>query len=315
MHTLDGSAARIPRQAGRLAIVTGASAGLGYATALGLAKAGADVVVAAEDEIEGLRAVGQIRPLAPAALVRFEKLDVGSLASVAGFAARMAAAGRSVDLLINHAHVPVSAERQVTADGFEGQMGGNYLGHFALTARLLPLLLRSRRPRVVQVSSLCHRDGHIHFGDLHLERDYDPWAAHCQSMLALLLFAHELQRRSDAQGWSLVSAAAHPGNVRPQLLANGFGPRSLVRRLHGSPRWLVSHSAEEGALPALYAAMAPDVSKGAFYTPDGPFELVGSPESAKPGRRASDPEVARRLWQVSEELTQVKWPWSSSSRQ
>jgi NAD(P)-dependent dehydrogenase (short-subunit alcohol dehydrogenase family) len=299
---------RIPRQAGRLAVVTGGESGFGYASALALAQAGADVVVAAEDEVEGRYAISRIRPAAPAALVRFEKLDTGSLKSVGEFAARMAKSGRTVDLLINGAGVTPSAWRQTTCDGFERNLGANYLGHFALTAMLLPLLRRSRQPRVVQISSLGHRRGAIHFEDLQLERSYFPWKAYCQSKLAMLIFALELQRRSNLYGWGLISASAHPGYSQGEPLGNGFGPRSLFRKLRGSLGVLASHSAAAAALPALFAATAFDARPGGFYGPSGPFELVGPPAEAEVAKIARDLTVACRLWEVSEQLTGVKWP-------
>ena len=290
-----------------MAVVTGAATGLGYATALALAKAGADVVLAGPDELEGFRAVSQIRPMAPAALVRFERIDHGSLASVEAFASRLAHSGHPIDLLINHASAAIPADRRVTPEGFELQLGANFLAHFALTAHLLPVLRRSRKPRIVHVSSLSHRRGSIHFDDLQLERAYDPWRAHCQSMLATLMFAQELQRRSDVSNWGLVSVAAHPGNVRPRLLANGSGPRGLVRRLKSSLGILLSHSASDGALSALFAATAPNIQRGGFYGPSGPFELVGPPDVARLSRKAPDTQNAVRLWELSEKLTGVRW--------
>lgn len=295
--------ARIPPQVGRLAVVTAGATGLGYATALALAKAGADVVVAANDEFQGFRAVSQIRPVAPAALVRFEKLDTGNLASVAAFAARLQDVDRPVDLLINHSTDSMHLSRQTTEDGFEHQLGANYLAHFALTARLLPLLRRGRKPRIVQVCSLCQRPGSIDFDNLHLERDYDPWKAHCQAMLASLLFAQELQRRSDLFQWGLVSVAAHPGNVRLRLIADGVGPKGLVRRLRGSLAVLLSNPPSGGALPALFAATASSVQRGGFYGPSGLLVDYASPGKNSPGN-----EDAHRLWEVSEQLTQAKWP-------
>ena len=298
----------VPGQVGRLAVVTGGESGFGYASALALAQAGADVVVAAESEIEGRNAIGRIRPAAPAALVRLEKLDTGSLKSVSEFVARMVRSGRAVDLLINGAGVIPTLRRQTTSDGFERNLGVNYLGHFALTALLLPLLRRSRQPRVVQMSSLGHRRGAIHFDDLQLERSWFPWKAYCQSKLAMLIFARELQRRSHLYGWGLVSAAAHPGYLQGEPLGNGFGPRSLFRRLRGSLGVLASHSASAAALPALFAATAHDTRPGAFYGPSGPFELVGPPAEAHVAKSAKDPAVACRLWEVSEQLTGVTWP-------
>jgi NAD(P)-dependent dehydrogenase (short-subunit alcohol dehydrogenase family) len=289
-------------------VVTGATNGIGYAAALALAQAGADVIVAGHNEWEGRNAVAIIRPLAPAALVRFEKLDVRSLASVADFARRLTAGGRAVDLLINCAGGIAAGKRQLTEDGFELQLAANYLSHFALTAELLPLLRRSRNPRVVQLSSLGQRRGSIHFDDLHLERGYEPAKAFSQSKLALLMFALELQRRSDAHGWGLLSAAAHPGYARTEPVSSRSRSTDLIRKLHGSLGLLVNHTASEGALPTLFAATAPTVQRGGYYGPIGPFELVGPPGPVSVGKNAQDREAARRLWEISEQLTRVKWP-------
>jgi NAD(P)-dependent dehydrogenase (short-subunit alcohol dehydrogenase family) len=305
--------ARIPQQIGRQVVITGATDEIGYTIGLALARAGADVVLAAPNEIEGRNALAMIRPAAPAALVRFEKLDLASLDSISDFARRMSTLRRPVDLLVNAADASAGAllppvKRHVTGDGFELHLGANYLGHFALTARLLPLLGRSRQPRVVGISSLSYRRGRIDFDDLQLERDYDPWKAYCQSKLAQLIFALELQRRSDARGWGLLSAAAHPGNWRGEHFSNGFSPRGLARRLHGSLGLLVSQPAASAALPALFAAASPDARRGGFYGPSGPFELMGPPGEARIARVAMDLETARRLWEVSEQLTGVRWP-------
>lgn len=303
--------ARIPQQVGRLVVITGATDEIGYSIGLALARAGADVVLAAENEIEGRNALAMIRPEAPAALVRFEKLDVGSLDSSAEFARRMSRLGRPIDLLVNAADagaIGSRGKRRLTADGFELHLGTNYLGHFALTALLLPLLRRSRQPRVVEISSLSHRRGRIDFDDLQSERDYDPLKAYWQSKLALLIFALELQRRSDVRGWGLISAAAHPGYSRGEAFGNGFSPRALARRLHRSLGSLVGQSAASRALPALFASTAPDIRRGGFYGPSGPFELVGPPGQARIAPTARDAETARRLWEASEQLTGIKWP-------
>ena len=188
----------IPTQRGKLAIVTGATSGVGFEAALALARAGADVIVAGNDEAQGHEALAKIRPQAPASLVRFEKLDLSKLNSVAEFTERIARTERPVDLLINNAAVMSLPKRQVTVDGFEMQLATNYLGHFALTGQLLPLLRRGMDTRVVQVSSIAHRFGAIRFYDMQFERDYSPFKAYSQSKLALLIFALELQRRSDA---------------------------------------------------------------------------------------------------------------------
>ena len=219
----DWPANKIPPQAGRLAVVTGAANGLGYEIARALVKECVDVIIADENEQEGHEAVRKIRPLAPHALVRFEWLDVANLNSVSAFACRLAREGRALDLLINAAALIALPERRVTADGFEMQFVANYLGHFALTALLLPLLIRSSQPRTVQISSLVYRFGAIRFDDLQGKRKYKPWAAYFQSKLAMILFALELQRQSDAHGWGLMSSAVHPGFPQTELVAEWSG--------------------------------------------------------------------------------------------
>src|SRR5260370_19089402 len=191
----------IPTQTGKLAIVTGATGGLGYETALGLARAGAEVVLAGRNREKGRVAVDKIMRALPVAKARVQMLDLASLASVRAFAAEMVAKGRPLDMLINNAGVMDLPTRRLTADGFEMQFGTNHLSHFALTGLLLSLLRSTRSPRVVNVSSLAHRGGKIDFNNLQAERRYERWAAYQQSKLANLLFTFELQRRSDAHGW------------------------------------------------------------------------------------------------------------------
>jgi NAD(P)-dependent dehydrogenase (short-subunit alcohol dehydrogenase family) len=298
----------IPPQAGRLAVVTGGSDGLGYETALALARGCADVIIADRAESQGRSAAAAIRSLAPNALVRFEKLDLAELASVSAFADRVASEGRALDLLVNNAGVLALPKRQVTADGFEMQLGVNYLGHFALTGLLLPMLRLSRDPRVVQVSSLAHRFGRIRFADIHAERTYHPRRAYSQSKLAMLLFARELQRRSSAQGWGLMSLAVHPGYAQSSLPANGRRNRNMFSRLGRSMGRVMSHSAADAAQSALFAALSPNAQPGEFYGPGGMFEFTGEPMSAYVSRAGRDGALAQRLWQVSEELTGVQWP-------
>jgi len=191
--------------------------------------------------------------------------------------------------------------RQTTADGFEMQFGTNYLGHFALTARLMPLLRRSSGPRVVSVSSLAHRTGSIDFGDLQATRLYSPWKAYGQSKLACLMFALELQRRSDAAGWNLISDAAHPGFSRTNLFASGPGGLLSVATDFAAP--FFGHSAADGARPILFAATSPQAKPGAYYGPGGFGELRGAPAPALIMPRARDAATAARLWDVSEKLT------------
>jgi len=304
----EWTCADIPPQAGRQAIVTGGSSGLGYEIALGLARAGTDVILAGRDGSKARAALAKIRSLAPAALVRFEKVDLADLGSIADFAKRIVALNYPIDLLVNNAGIMAVGARRVTVDGFEMQMGTNYLGHFALTGRLLPLLRLSRRARLVQVSSLAQRQGSIDFEDFQLERKYSPWKAYCQSKLSMLMFAMELQRRSDAGGWRLQSAAAHPGYVRAGGLAKAATTRCRIAHMGLTLLPLLSQSAAEGALPALYAATSPDAMPGGYYGSTGRFEMVGPPGPAVIGDKARDAAMARRLWEVSEELTGVKWP-------
>ena len=299
----------IPDQSGRFAIVTGANTGLGYETALALAAAGAEVVVAARNEAKGSDAVRRILQAHPNAAVRLERLDLASLADVAAFAARIAGRQERVDLLINNAGVMALPARAETVDGFEQQFGVNYLGHFALTAHLLPKLRAAAAPRVVNLASGVHHVGAINFDDLQGQRRYRPVAAYSQSKLAVLMFAFELERRSVAGYWGLMSNAAHPGYARTELIASGPGKDSLSARI-GSvllEPW-ISQTAAEGALPTLYAATSPDAVGGGYYGPSGFFEMVGAPKNASVARQARDEAVAARLWAVSESLTGVRFP-------
>jgi NAD(P)-dependent dehydrogenase (short-subunit alcohol dehydrogenase family) len=283
-----------------MAVVTGATGGLGYETALALAKAGAEVILTGRDDRKGQSAIEKISHEVIGAKIRYEHLDLASLASIADFAQRMGVR-QSLDLLINNAGVMALPRRQTTADGFEMQFGTNYLGHFALTARLMPLLRRSSGPRVVSVSSLAHRTGFIDFGDLQGARAYSPWKAYGQSKLACLIFALELQRRSDAGGWNLTSNAAHPGFSRTNLFASGPGGLISVATDFAAP--LFGHSAADGARPILFAATSPQAEPGAYYGPGGIGELRGAPAPALIMPQARDAATAARLWDVSEKLT------------
>jgi NAD(P)-dependent dehydrogenase (short-subunit alcohol dehydrogenase family) len=301
------SVADTPPQNGKLAVVTGATGGLGFETALALARAGADVLVTGRNAEKGRVAIEQIKRAVPSAKVRFAMLDLASLASIRAFAASMLAGGRPLDLLINNAGVMDLPTRRLTEDGFELQFGTNHLSHFALTALLLPLLRKVQAPRVVNVSSLAHRGGKIDFGNLQAERKYNSWAAYQQSKLANLLFTFELQRRSDAYGWGLMSNAAHPGYARTELIPNGPGTgglKGIGMKVLGS---FLSHSAAAGALPTLFAATSSEAAPNGYYGPNGFYELKGLVAPAQVFPQAKDEAVARKLWEVSEQLTGVKW--------
>ena len=231
----DWTIADIPPQNGKTAVITGATGGLGYETALALAGAGATVVLTGRSDAKGRdgAASGSARNFPrPASATKRSIWPVWLRWPISPRASPPLTA--SLDLLINNAGVMALPARQTTVDGFEMQLGTNYLGHYALTARLLPLLRRGHQPRVVNLSSLAHRSGAINFDDLQSARSYTPWKAYCQSKLAMLMFALELQRRSDAAGWGLMSNAAHPGYARTDLIANGPGASGLLWQLSKS---------------------------------------------------------------------------------
>lgn len=302
----------IPDLSGRLAIITGATGGLGLETALVLAGKGAEVVLAARNPAKGAEAERLIRSRHPDAAVRFELLDLASLASVRAVAERHLATGRPIDILIDNAGVMALPTRQTTVDGFEMQFGTNYLSHFALVGRLLPLLTAAHSnrggARVIQLSSVAHRSGHIRLDDLNYQTYYRPWPVYQQSKLAMLMFAQELQRRSDANGWGLISVAAHPGFARTDLIANGHaGKPGLFARGARLLEAVFSHSAADGALPILMAATLPDPTPGGYYGPTGFQEMKGPPGVAAIKRQAKDADVARGLWAESERLTGVTY--------
>jgi NAD(P)-dependent dehydrogenase (short-subunit alcohol dehydrogenase family) len=302
------SAAHIPSQQGKLTAVTGATGGLGYETALELARAGAEVLVTGRNPEKGRAAIERIQRAVPSANIRFALLDLASLASIRAFAANLVANAQPLHLLINNAGVMQLPTRRLTEDGFEMQFGTNHLGHFALTGLLLPLLLKAAAPRVVNVSSLAHRGGKIDFDNLQAERKYKPWSAYQQSKLANLLFTFELQRSSDFYGWGLMSNAAHPGFARTDLIPNGPGARGLAMIGSTVLGTFLSHSAAAGALPTLFAAVSPLAVPAGYYGPNGFYEMKGPVAPAKALPQAQDEGVARTLWEVSEQLTGVKWP-------
>lgn len=305
--------AQIPDQAGRLAVITGANSGIGFESAKALAIAGADVLLATRSDEKGEAAAAEIRRAAPGASVVREALDLSSLDSIAAFADARIRDGRPIDLLLNNAGVMAIPVRQVTTDGFEMQLGTNFLGHFALTARLLGLVRAATAPRIVTLSSSAARfPAGIHLDDLQLEHGYKGWRAYQQSKLATSILAVELDRRSRAGGWGVVSVAAHPGIARtnlqttgPDLGREGRGINWFTLSLHLPAVW---QSAADGALPSLRAATAPDVQGGEYYGPAKRFGTAGPPVRAKIPPRALDPATARELFAAAERLTGSSLP-------
>ena len=300
------TAADIPSLKGRSVVITG-TGGIGYETALEMTRTGADVIMAGRNKEKGEEAIRKINNINPIGNIRFETLDLADLESIKAFGERIRAQRKSLDILINNAAVMNPPQRKVTKDGFELQMGTNYFGHFALTAQLLPLLQKGNKPRVVTMSSVAHLSGVINFDDLQSERNYKPMVTYAQSKLACLMLAFELQRRSDAASWGISSMAAHPGISRTELIPNGAGknsPAGIARRLFGP---ILFQPAAHGAWPSLYAATAKEAKGGTYYGPSRMNEMRGYPTVAKIAPQAKDAEVASRLWEESEKLTNVKF--------
>ena len=299
------TAADIPALGGRTAVVTGANSGIGLVTARELARGGASVVLACRSEEKARGAMQSIRRRVANADLTAAVLDLADLSSVRSFAESFLEPGRQLDLLINNAGI-MAAPRRLTKDGFESQFGTNHLGPFALTGRLMPALLEAPAPRVVTVSSLLHRRGTMRFDDLQGERKYDRWGAYGQSKLANLMFCFELQRRAAEAGIPLLSLAAHPGYASTNLQFAATN-RSLEKAVGWIGNRLIAQSADMGALPTLYAATAPDLPGGTFVGPGGRRQQRGYPTVVTAAGKAYDEEAWRRLWEVSEQLTGVRY--------
>jgi NAD(P)-dependent dehydrogenase (short-subunit alcohol dehydrogenase family) len=301
------TAADVPDQSGRTAVVTGASGGLGLETAEVLAGRGAAVVLACRDLGKAERAAQRIRQHASGADVRVVHLDLASLASVRAAAGEIRAACPSLDLLINNAAV-MAVPYQRTEDGFELTLATNHLGHFALTGLVLDRLLDTPGSRVVTVSSIGHRPGVIDFGNLQLTTGYKPWPAYYRSKLANLLFTYELQRRLAAAGAGPSALAAHPGNARTDLWRNSSRlDQTLYQdRMRMLTFWF-AQSAQMGALATLRAATDPAARGGEYYGPPGRLQFTGHPVRVTSSARSHDAADAARLWAISEELTGVSY--------
>ncbi|MCX5412935.1 SDR family oxidoreductase [Streptomyces sp. NBC_00059] len=299
---------QVPDQQGKLAVVTGANSGTGKEAAKRLAGAGAHVVLAVRTPAKGEQARAEILAAHPGARTEVRRLDLADLPSVREFADGLIADGRPLDLLLNNAGVMNVPRRTETADGFELQLGSNFLGPFALTNRLLPALLSAPAPRVATMSSGTAHRARIAFDDLNSTRDYSPTRAYAQSKLADMLMTVHLAELADRRGWPLLSAVAHPGYTRTNLMTsgptlNGGRPGPLESLAY---KVFPSQGPEQGTEPLLYAATSPAALPGGYYGPRwalvGPTKSVGLP---RPGR---DRDTAARLWSEAERLTGVSAP-------
>jgi NAD(P)-dependent dehydrogenase (short-subunit alcohol dehydrogenase family) len=305
---------QIPDQTGRRIVITGANSGTGKEAAKRLAAAGAHVIMAVRTPAKGEQAKAEILGAHPHASLEIRRVDLADLASVRHFADGLAADRVPVDLLLNNAGVMMPPTRMTTADGFELQFGSNFLGPFALTMHLLPLLLAvgttAAGPRVVTMASGMANFGRIRFDDPQWTSRYSPTGAYAQSKLADLLFARHLATLATQRGWHLGSIAAHPGYTRTNLQTAGASlGRDKPRRAPGTGLpFLPSQAVEEGTEPMLYAATSSDATNGGYYGPSRFMELVGPTHPARLNRRMRDHATAARLWALAEELTGTHLP-------
>ena len=306
----------VPDQAGKLIVVTGANSGTGKEATRRLAAAGAHVVMAVRTVTKGEQAREEILARHPGSRLEVRRVDLADLASVKEFADGLIAAGRPVDVLINNAGVMAPPTRMTTADGFELQFGSNFLGPFALTVRLLPLVLDAAAPRVVTMSSGVASYGRIRFDDPQWQRGYRPNLAYAQSKLADLMMTLHLADLATRRGWNLVSNGAHPGFTRTNLQTAGasLGRDTPKRTPFNSFNVLPSQQVEQGTEPLLYAATSADAVNGGYYGPSRWFGLIGPTTTVRPPRRSRDAAVAARLWSEAERLTGAALPAAAVSR-
>jgi NAD(P)-dependent dehydrogenase (short-subunit alcohol dehydrogenase family) len=308
----------LPDQHGRTVLITGATSGLGEASAVALATRGAHVILATRSSERTVAVMDRIHHRAPAASMEHLLVDLADLSSVAAAAEALADRQPRLDVVIANAGI-MAPPLQHTVDGFELQMGVNHLGHFALIGQLLPLLLAATSPRVVLVSSTAHRLARLHVDDLNLERHrYQRWVAYGNSKLANLLHTLELQRRAEDAGRDLTAVAAHPGYTDTALQATSAamlgGLAGLVSGVGSRvSNLLFAQPASQGVLPQLYAATAPALPGGSYWGPDGPGEARGYPAPAMRSTAAQDPALAAALWQASQEMTGVTYDLGSAS--
>lgn len=295
------TSSEIENQSGRVAIVTGANSGIGFEAAKALAANGATVVVASRNEGRARQAVSEIRGAAPESIVESMPLDLADLASVKRFVAQFLGRFNRLDLLLNNAGVMMPVKREETADGFELQIGTNHFGHFALAVPLLPLLVRTKGSRIVTVSSSAQNLGEFDLEDLQwTKRPFKRMPSYGASKIANMLFTLKLQQILEDAGASTMTVACHPGWTQTNLqrttpLIRALGPVLAMKQ------W-------QGALPTLYAAVAPEIVSGGYYGPDGMGRMRGFPAPDQPSEAGMDVAAANRLWELSEELVGIELP-------
>jgi NAD(P)-dependent dehydrogenase (short-subunit alcohol dehydrogenase family) len=302
----------VPDQTGRYVVVTGANSGTGKEATRRLAAAGAQVVMAVRNREKGAAAREEILSATPNAQLDVRHLDLADLSTVRAFADGLLADGRPVDVLINNAGVMAPRKRMTTTDGFELQFGTNFLGPFALTNLLLPLVLTGAEPRVVTMSSSVANFGRIHFEDLQSTRHYSPFRAYGQTKLADLLMAQHLAAVATERNWDLLSTAAHPGYTRTNLQTAGanLGRDKPRRQLLGGRTLMPTQHVGQGTEPLLYAATSPDAIQGGYYGPSGPMGMTGPTTVVRAPRTARGVDLAASLWSVAEVLTRTTLPVS-----
>jgi hypothetical protein len=301
----------MPDQSGRTVLITGANSGLGLGSAEALASHGARVLMACRNAAKAATARDQVAKVATGPAPEVVGLDLADLSSIEACASLVTGMVDQLDVLMDNAGV-MRIPRTLTADGFEMQFGTNHLGHFALTGRLLPVLLKATAPRVVITASNAHKLGKMNWDDLNADKGYRKWGAYGQSKLANLLFMHELDHRASQAETDLVAVAAHPGYAATHLQSVGIemeGGKRLFSAAVAFGNRVAAQSAEMGALPQLYAATMPDVAGGDYYGPDGLLEQRGHPKKVTGNAASIDAAGAHRLWEISEDLTKVTYTW------
>lgn len=296
----------IPDLQGKTIIVTGGNSGLGYESVKAFALKGATVILACRNLAKGEKAKNEILKTNPSGEIQVMQLDLANLTSVEAFAKKFASEHKQLDVLLNNAGIMATPNIK-TDDGFEAQLGTNHLGHFALTGHLLPLLKGTPQSRVVNVSSLAHKGGKMDFNDLMFEkcRKFKPMRAYGQSKLANLLFTYELQRFFEANNIDCIAVAAHPGGSNTRL-ANHFETNKFMEAVSKIARGAMQPAAK-GALPQIRASVDANVKGGDYFGPSGIGELFGYPVLVKSNAASHNEENARKLWEVSEKLTGVKY--------